>query len=204
MARPRRFQDSSSPRRFNRHADSDAHVPRLDEDELLESLAGDENAVLLVLDGVQDPHNLGACLRTANAAGVKAVVAPKDRAVALTEVVRQVACGAAAHTPFVRVTNLARFIERLQGSGFWVVGTSDGGDRDFYSLDLSGRLAIVLGAEGRGVRRLTAEKCDFLAAIPMTGQVECLNVSVAAGVCLFEVLRQRRAAGGAAGGAEKG
>lgn len=197
MARPRRFQDSSSPRRFNRHADLDAYVPRLDEEELLESLAGDENAVLLVLDGVQDPHNLGACLRTANAAGVRAVVAPKDRAVALTEVARQVACGAAAHTPFVRVTNLARFIERLQGSGFWVVGTSDGGDHDFYRLDLSGRLAIVLGAEGRGVRRLTAEKCDFLAVIPMAGQVECLNVSVAAGVCLFEVMRQRRVVGGA-------
>ena len=167
-------------------------MPHLDEDDLIAALADWPDAFLLVLDGVQDPHNLGACLRTANAAGVHAVVAPKDRAVPMTETVRHVACGAAEHTPFVQVTNLARFLERAKEAGVWWVGTADEATQSLYEVDLKGRIGIVMGAEGKGIRRLTAEKCDFLVRIPMTGQVDCLNVSVATGVCLFEALRQRR------------
>jgi 23S rRNA (guanosine2251-2'-O)-methyltransferase len=163
----------------------------LEEEDVLELVRGRKDAFLLVLDGVQDPHNLGACLRTANAAGVQAVIAPKDRAVALTETARQVACGAAEITPFVQVTNLARFLSRLQEAGLWLVGTADEATQSIYQTDLKGPLAIVMGAEGKGIRRLTAESCDFLVRIPMNGQVDCLNVSVATGVCLFEAVRQR-------------
>lgn len=149
---------------------------------------------LLVLDAVTDPHNLGACLRTAEAAGVHAVIAPRDKAAGLTPVVRKVACGAAELIPFIQVTNLARTLKQLKDDGVWVVGTSLGdGARPFFDIDLKGPLAVVMGAEGSGLRRLTAELCDHLAYIPMAGQVESLNVSVATGVALFEAVRQRGA-----------
>jgi 23S rRNA (guanosine2251-2'-O)-methyltransferase len=147
--------------------------------------------LLLVLDGVTDPHNLGACLRTADAAGVTAVIAPKDKAVGLTPVVRKVASGAAERMPFVQVTNLARTLEILKAQGVWIAGTSDRATQSLYQADLKGPLAIVMGAEGKGLRRLTEEHCDFLLSIPMRGVVESLNVSVATGVCLYEALRQR-------------
>jgi 23S rRNA (guanosine2251-2'-O)-methyltransferase len=149
---------------------------------------------LLVLDGVQDPHNLGACLRTADAAGVHAVVVPKDRAVGLTATVRKVASGAAETVPFVQVTNLARCLRELRERGMWLVGASGEAETDLYAADLRGPLALVLGAEEKGLRRLTREHCDLLVRIPMDGTVESLNVSVATGILLFEAVRQRRAA----------
>jgi 23S rRNA (guanosine2251-2'-O)-methyltransferase len=148
--------------------------------------------LVLVLDGVQDPHNLGACLRSADAAGVCAVIAPMDRAVGLTAVARKVACGAAEAVPFVQVTNLARTLRSLQKLGLWIVGADDKAESSVYDMDFTGPVAIVLGTEGRGLRRLTQQTCDSLAAIPMLGTVESLNVSVATGVFLFEALRQRR------------
>ena len=148
---------------------------------------------LLVLDGVQDPHNLGACLRSANAAGVHAVIAPKDRSAGLTAVARKVASGAAEATPFFQVTNLARTLRDLKERNIWLVGLAGEADQSLYELDLKGPLAIVMGAEGEGMRRLTKEECDFLAKLPMAGTVESLNVSVATGVSLFEALRQRQA-----------
>lgn len=159
----------------------------------MEIVADQPAPLILVLDCVQDPHNLGAILRTADGAGVHAVVAPKDKAVGITETVRRISVGAADHVPFVQVTNLARTIERLKEKGVWFVGTSDRADKSLYELDLKGPLALVLGAEEKGMRRLTEENCDFLANIPMAGKIECLNVSVSAGVCLFEAVRQRSA-----------
>lgn len=150
-----------------------------------------ENPLLLVLDGVQDPHNLGACLRSADAAGVCAVLAPTDRAVGLNATVRKVACGAAESVPFIQVTNLARTLRQLKEQGVWLVGAAGEAERELYSLDLRGPLAIIMGAEEKGLRRLTREECDELVRIPMRGQVESLNVSVATGVLLFEALRQR-------------
>jgi 23S rRNA (guanosine2251-2'-O)-methyltransferase len=158
---------------------------------LLDSLK--EPPFLLVLDGVQDPHNLGACLRSANAAGVHAVIAPKDRSAGLTAVARKVASGAAEMTPFFQVTNLARTLRELKDRNIWFVGLAGEADQSIYELDLKGPIAIVMGAEGEGMRRLTKEHCDFLAKIPMGGSVESLNVSVATGVSLFEALRQRKA-----------
>lgn len=154
-----------------------------------------ENAApifLLVLDGVTDPHNLGACLRSADAAGVQAVIIPKDNSVGLTETARKVACGAADTVPLVSVTNLSRCLEKLQQLGVWLVGTSGDAKDTIYDLDLTGNIAVIMGAEGSGMRRLTREHCDYLAHIPMCGSVSSLNVSVATGVCLFEALRQRR------------
>jgi len=180
--------------RTNRHANLDTAARTCSEEELFALLEATKVPFLLVLDCVQDPHNLGACLRTADAAGVHAVIAPKDKSAPLTETVRKIACGAAEHVPFVQVTNLATTLRKLQDAGVWLVGTSDRGDRSLYDLDLTGPLAIVMGAEGKGARRLTMETCDFLATIPMAGHVECLNVSVATGVCLFEAVRQRAAA----------
>ena len=148
--------------------------------------------LLLVLDGVTDPHNLGACLRTADAAGALAVVVPKDKSATLNATVRKVACGAAEVMPLVAVTNLARTLEKLQKRGLWVVGTAGEADQEIYQQDLRGPLVLVMGAEGKGMRRLTREHCDFLVKLPMAGSVSSLNVSVAAGVCLFEALRQRR------------
>lgn len=167
-------------------------MPALDEDELMALIAEHEVPFVLILDCVQDPHNLGAILRTADAAGVHAVVAPKDKAVGITETVRRISVGAADHVPFAQVTNLARTMEKLKSAGLWLVGTSDRAkSKSIYALDLKGPLALVMGAEEKGMRRLTEENCDFLASIPMVGKVECLNVSVATGVCLFEAVRQR-------------
>ncbi|HTM64268.1 MAG TPA: 23S rRNA (guanosine(2251)-2'-O)-methyltransferase RlmB [Gammaproteobacteria bacterium] len=155
----------------------------------LENLQGP--AFLLILDGVQDPHNLGACFRSADAAGVHAVIAPKDKAVGITPVVSKVACGAAETVPFFQVTNLARTMEMLKEQGVWLYGAAGEADATLYQTDFRGAVGIVMGAEGEGMRRLTREKCDGLVKIPMRGTVESLNVSVATGVMLFEVLRQR-------------
>jgi 23S rRNA (guanosine2251-2'-O)-methyltransferase len=156
--------------------------------------ASGNNTLLLILDGVQDPHNLGACLRTANAAGVHAVIAPKDRSVGLTAAVRKVASGAAEATPFIQVSNLGRTLRWLKEQGVWIAGLSGEGEQGLYSLDLKGALAVVLGAEGTGLRHLTRELCDYQLRIPMDGTVESLNVSVATGICLYEVVRQRQTA----------
>ncbi|KAI3589662.1 23S rRNA (guanosine(2251)-2'-O)-methyltransferase [Cupriavidus sp. U2] len=159
-------------------------------DELLDGIEG--TPLLLVLDGVTDPHNLGACLRVADGAGAHAVIAPKDRSVGLNTTVAKVASGAAETIPYITVTNLARTLRELQERGIWVIGTADGTDKSLYDMDLKGPTAIVMGAEGEGMRRLTRETCDELVAIPMAGGVESLNVSVASGVCLYEAVRQRR------------
>jgi 23S rRNA (guanosine2251-2'-O)-methyltransferase len=164
----------------------------MSEKQLPEFLAAlTEPAFLLILDGVQDPHNLGACLRTADAAGVHAVLMPRDRAVGITPVVHKVACGAVESVPIFTVTNLARTLRQLRAAGIWIYGTSDTAGQELYASDLQGPIAVVLGSEGKGLRRLTREHCDHLLAIPMAGKVESLNVSVAAGVVLFEVRRQR-------------
>lgn len=182
--------------RENRHVQAtEKSIPCLDENELMELISQRENPFVLILDCVQDPHNLGAILRTADAAGIHAVVAPKDKAVGITETVRRISVGAADHVPFAQVTNLARTMDQLKAAGLWLVGTSDHAKaKSIYDLDLKGPLALVMGAEEKGMRRLTEENCDFLASIPMAGKVECLNVSVATGVCVFEAVRQRRAA----------
>jgi 23S rRNA (guanosine2251-2'-O)-methyltransferase len=162
------------------------------EHDLIEALSQTkEDPLLLILDGVTDPHNLGACLRTAAAAGARAVLIPKDRAAAVDGVVRKVAAGAAEFVPVVSVTNLARTIDMLKERGIWVVGTDGEAPQSLFDADLKRPLAMVLGAEGGGMRRLTREHCDFLVRIPLSGQVESLNVSVAAGVALFEARRQR-------------
>lgn len=150
-------------------------------------------AFLLVLDGVQDPHNLGACLRSADAAGVDAVILPRDRAAPLNATVRKVACGAAETVPVVRVTNLARTLRSVRDAGIWIYGAAGEAENSIYATDLSGPLALVLGGEGKGLRRLTREHCDTLVSIPLTGSVSSLNVSVATGICLFEARRQRGA-----------
>lgn len=167
----------------------------LPESALPELLAAAALPLLLVLDGVTDPHNLGACLRTAEAAGVTAVIVPKDRAVGLTPVVRKVSCGASERLPLVQVTNLARCLQQLQQAGLWVAGAAGEAEESLYGRNLTGPLALVMGAEGRGLRRLTRETCDFLLAIPMQGDAGSLNVSVATGVALFEVVRQRQVGG---------
>jgi 23S rRNA (guanosine2251-2'-O)-methyltransferase len=163
-----------------------------DEHDLIQALGElTEDPLLLILDGVTDPHNLGACLRTADAVGAHAVLIPKDRSAAVDGVVRKVAAGAAEFVPVATVTNLARCIDSLKQRGIWVVGTDADAPQTLYAADLKRPLALVLGAEGGGMRRLTRERCDFLVRIPMAGQVESLNVSVAAGVALFEARRQR-------------
>jgi 23S rRNA (guanosine2251-2'-O)-methyltransferase len=146
---------------------------------------------LLVLDGVTDPHNLGACLRTAEAAGVDAVIVPKDKSALMTPVVRKVACGAAEIVPFITVTNLARTLKHLQDSRIWIYGAAGEAEQSIYQTDFRGAVALVLGSEGSGMRRLTREHCDGLFSIPMAGEVSSLNVSVSAGICLFEAVRQR-------------
>jgi 23S rRNA (guanosine2251-2'-O)-methyltransferase len=162
-----------------------------DERDLMDGLSQTADPLVLILDGVTDPHNLGACLRTADAAGAHAVLIPKDRAAAVDGVVRKVAAGAAEFVPVASVTNLARAIDLLKERGIWVVGTDGEAPQTLYEADLKRPLALVLGAEGTGMRRLTRERCDFVVRIPMAGQVESLNVSVAAGVALFEARRQR-------------
>ena len=157
-------------------------------DELLDKV---EKPLLLVLDGVTDPHNLGACLRVANAAGAHAVIAPRDRAAGITPAVSKVASGAAEATPYLMVTNLARTLAELKERNVWVVGADERAQQSLYAADLPEAIAWVLGAEGEGMRRLTRESCDLLVRLPMRGEVESLNVAVSAGVCLFESVRRR-------------
>jgi 23S rRNA (guanosine2251-2'-O)-methyltransferase len=159
-------------------------------DEILD--AAGTAPLVLVLDGVQDPHNLGACLRTADAAGVACVVVPRDRAAGLSAIVRKVASGAAETVPLVQVVNLSRTLKWLKDRGLWLVGTDDEAKSTLYAADFKGPIAVVMGAEGAGMRRLTREHCDLLVSIPMAGVVESLNVSVAAGIVLYEAVRQRQ------------
>lgn len=168
----------------------DSPMPYKDIHDILESNLT-EPPFFLILDGVEDPHNLGACLRVADAMGVHAVIAPKDRAVGLNATVRKVASGAAETVPFIVVTNLARTIRELKDAGVFVIGTTMDSDSTLLNTQLDGPIALVLGAEGDGIRRLTAQSCDALVTIPMFGSVESLNVSVASGICLYEVRRQR-------------
>ncbi|MEM6485624.1 MAG: 23S rRNA (guanosine(2251)-2'-O)-methyltransferase RlmB [Pseudomonadota bacterium] len=165
---------------------------RWSEAQLVAAVKASQRALVLVLDGVTDPHNLGACLRSADAAGALAVVIPKDKAADVTSVVRKVACGACETVPLVRVTNLARTLGALKEAGVWVYGAAGDADQSLYEVAASGSIALVMGSEGRGLRRLTREICDFLVSIPMAGAVSSLNVSVATGVCLFELQRQLR------------
>jgi len=157
-----------------------------------EAEAKGEQPLFLVLDGVTDPHNLGACLRNADAAGAHAIVVPKDKAARLTATVRKVAVGAAENIPLVQVTNLSRSLKQLQQMGMWIIGTAGETDTCLYDVKLTGPMALVMGAEGKGMRRLTREHCDQLVKLPMAGSVSSLNVSVATGICLFEIVRQRR------------
>jgi len=166
-------------------------MPKFIED-VLESLS--EPPLLLVLDGVQDPHNLGACLRVADGAGAHAVIAPKDRSVGLTTAAIKVASGAAESVPYIVVTNLARTMRDLKDRGIWLIGADDAAPESLYKAKLEGAMGMVLGAEGEGLRRLTRDSCDLLVSIPMMGAVESLNVSVASGICLYEARRRRLAA----------
>ena len=159
-------------------------------DDVLEAISGP--ALLLVLDGVTDPHNLGACLRIANAAGAHAVIAPKDRAAGITPAVSKVASGAAEATPYLMVTNLARTLDELKEREIWVVGADENAENTLFAADLPKPIAWVLGAEGEGMRRLTRERCDLLVKVPMRGAVQSLNVAVAAGICLYESVRRGR------------
>ena len=178
--------------RRNKHTDLSARIFIKSEEHLFNEITEIKNPLILILDGIQDPHNLGACLRTADAAGAFAVIVPKDRAVSITETVRKIACGAAESIMFIQVTNLATCIGKLKKKGIWVIGTSDKTEKSLYDLDMTGPTAVIIGAEGSGMRRLTTDSCDFLASIPMYGKVECLNASVASGVALFEAVRQRK------------
>lgn len=164
----------------------------LDESDLDAIVAANSTPFLLILDGVTDPHNLGACIRSADAAGVHAVVVPKDKSAGLTPTVSKVACGAAEVVPFIQVTNLARTLKELQQAGVWVVGTAGEAEQTLYQARLNGPMALVMGAEGKGMRRLTREHCDELIKLPMAGSVSSLNVSVATGICLYEIVRQRQ------------
>lgn len=163
----------------------------LTEHDLDDLLDKQDTPFLLILDGVTDPHNLGACLRNADAAGVHGIIVPKDNSVSLTATVSKVACGAAETVPLFQVTNLARTMRHLQEKGVWIIGTAGEADCDLYQAQLKGPLAIAMGAEGKGLRRLSRECCDTLVSIPMAGSVSSLNVSVATGICLFEAVRQR-------------
>lgn len=189
----RRLDGMAPPARHQGVVARVASVPHVRSlDDLLDTL--DEPPLLLVLDGVQDPHNLGACLRVADGVGAHAVIAPKDRACGLNATASKVASGAAETVPYVTVTNLARTLRELQERDIWVIGTSDRGETDLYQAQWPAACAWVLGAEGEGMRRLTTETCDQLVRIPMLGSVESLNVSVASAVCLYEARRRRSAA----------
>lgn len=171
-------------------------LPEYNEHHLRDLLARTKKPVfLLILDGITDPHNLGACLRSADAAGVDFVIIPKDKSACITPTVSKVACGAAEAVPLVRVTNLVRAMETVKKEGIWIYGAAGEAPASLYKLDGCMPLALVLGAEGEGLRRLTREHCDGLFSLPMTGSVTSLNVSVATGICLYEVLRQRQATG---------
>ena len=179
------------PARRNRHADLSAKIFIKNEEHLFDKITKIKNPLILILDGIQDPHNLGACLRTADAAGVSAVIVPKNRAASITETVRKIACGAAENVMFVQVANLVTCITKLKEKGIWIIGTSDKTNKSLYDIEMTGPIAIVIGAEEKGMRRLTTDSCDFLVSIPMHGKVECLNASVASGIVLFEAIRQR-------------
>ncbi len=185
-------RERAHPARANSHSDEIQPLPRLSEQDLLHRVERASEPLVLILDEVSDPHNLGACLRSANAAGALAVMTPKNRSASVTDTVRRVACGGAEATPVVQVTNLARAMEHLKEAGLTLIGTDDSGDRPLFEAELAGPVGLVMGAEGTGMRRLTRESCDTLVRIPMLGSVECLNVSVAAGICLFEAVRQRQ------------
>ncbi len=192
----KKSNNSYRPSKFvsaGKHSNWDKKVKTLEENDLFEMLDRlKEDPFILILDQVQDPHNLGACLRTADGTGVHAVITPKNKSAPVTDVVRKVSCGASENIPVYRVINLARVMKKLKKRGIWIVGTSDATKDTIYTTDLKGALAITMGAEGKGIRRLTMENCDFLVQIPMQGKVPCLNVSVATGVSLFEALRQRQ------------
>ncbi len=201
MPRPRpqrRRTGGGAPEgRANRHAGPPGHhIARLSEEDLYRVIPETPDVLLLILDGVQDPHNLGACLRSAEGAGVTAIITPRHQSAPVTETVVRIACGGAERVPVVAVSNLARCMERLRDDlGVRIVGTSDRAPGDLFACDLTGPLAFAMGSEERGIRRLTEENCDELVRIPMLGEVECLNVSNATAVCLFESLRQRMAPG---------
>lgn len=161
------------------------------ESDISELLSKSEKPLVLILDGIQDPHNLGACLRSAAAAKVDCVLVPSNNSVGITPTVRKIASGGAELVPLVQVTNLARSIKKLQDMGIWIVGTAAESEQTIYQIDLNQPIGIVMGAEGTGMRRLTAENCDFLARLPMPGPIESLNLSVSTGICLYEALRQR-------------
>ncbi len=181
---------SKGPRQ-NKHASTHVPVKTYDEYDIEDILSKVSKPFILVLDCVQDPHNLGACIRTANAVGAHLVIIPYDKASPITETVTKIACGAAHKTPIARVTNISRTLDLLHDLDICVIGTSDRTNTTIYEQDLNIPLALVLGAEGMGIRKLTGDKCDHIVKIPMHGDVECLNVSVATGVCLFEASRQR-------------
>jgi 23S rRNA (guanosine2251-2'-O)-methyltransferase len=178
-----------------RHQGVVAQATELDMPKFIEDVLDglQEPALFLILDGVQDPHNLGACLRVADGAGAHAVIAPKDRSVGLTTAAIKVASGAAESVPYIVVTNLARTMRDLKDKGVWMIGADDSAEESIYQAKLEGAMALVLGAEGEGLRRLTRDSCDSLVSIPMMGSVESLNVSVASGVCLYEARRRRLA-----------
>jgi 23S rRNA (guanosine2251-2'-O)-methyltransferase len=192
----RRIEKKELARRFSRerHQGVAARVrpqPLLDESDLSGLFDGQQAPLVLVLDHIEDPRNFGACLRTAAAAGVSAVVFPKDRAVGLTPSARKAASGAAERLPLVQVTNLARSLDLLKEQGFWVAGAAGEAEESLFGSKLDGPMAIVMGSEGKGLKRLIRDKCDFLLKIPMSGEMESLNVSVATGIMLYEVVRQR-------------
>ncbi len=190
-----RDRDRDQSARENRHVRGKApSAGAKDEGDLLQILASNKEPFFLILDCVQDPHNLGAILRSADGAGVDAVIAPRDKSCGLTDTVRRISVGAADSIPFVQVTNLARTMQQLQEKGVWIVGTGDEESQSIYETSLTGPIALVMGSEEKGIRRLTEEHCDFLVKLPMAGKVECLNVSVATGICLYEAVRQRSAA----------
>jgi len=190
-ARPRAMLDKVSDHARHQGVAANYEVPAAKSEHDLADLLQNDNALFLVLDGVTDPHNLGACLRSAAAAGVAAVIAPKDRAVGITPVVRRASAGAVDRVPLVEVTNLARALRDMKDAGVWLTGLAGDAELSLYDVDLKGKSALVLGGEGEGMRRLTREACDHLARIPMPGAMESLNVSVATGVALFEAVRQR-------------
>ncbi len=186
------LDDKTNSARHQGFVASSQQTTTLDE-KSLETMLGklDESAFLLLLDGIQDPHNLGACLRSADAAGVHGVIIPRDKSCSLTATVRKVASGAVESLPLFQVTNLVRTMEMLKQTGIWLYGTDSKADSSVFNTDFNGAVAIVMGAEGKGLRRLTREHCDTLMSLPMSGSVSSLNISVAAGICMYEVVRQR-------------
>ncbi len=175
-----------------RYSQPSAPILLENEDALMDMLSLEPNPLLLILEGIQDPHNLGACLRTASGAGVHAVIAPVKGACGITDTVKDIACGGADDTPFLKVKNIQNLLRKLKTKGLQIVGTSDQGTSCLYDLNLNQPTVFVLGSEGWGLRKITGELCDCTISIPMAGKVDCLNVSVSAGVCLYETVRQRK------------